>query len=179
MERKHGMRGVLFKEMIFVTVGSSDYAFERLVKKMDSLVNKIDDEVIMQIGNTKYNPINSKVFNFLDDKEMSELYKKADIIIAHDGAGTLLMTLTLNKPTIVVPRLKKYNECAYKNKFDLAETLKERNRVIVVYDIEKLEDSIKEIKSLNCREFTQNKKLISFLKGYINELEEGIKSGSE
>ena len=38
--------------MIFVTVGMHTAGFERLVKKMDEIAGKIDEEVIMQIGGT-------------------------------------------------------------------------------------------------------------------------------
>jgi beta-1,4-N-acetylglucosaminyltransferase len=163
--------------MILVTVGATPIGFERLVKKMDEIAGRLNEEVIMQIGGTKYIPKYAKWYAYIDNEKMLEFYKEANIIIAHDGAGTLLMTLTLNKPTVVVPRLKKFNECYYENKFDLAEALKDTNRVIVVYDIEKLEESIKGAKSLKNGKFVQNKQLISFLKGYIKELDEGIKSG--
>jgi beta-1,4-N-acetylglucosaminyltransferase len=164
--------------MIFVTVGASNLGFDRLVKKMDEIAGKLHEEVIIQKGFTEYTPINAKWYTYIDNKTMLKLYNDANIIITHDGAGTLLTTLTLNKSTIVVPRLKKYNECNYKNKFDLAETLKNMNRIILVYDIEKLEKSIEEVKSFKCRKFTNNKKLISFLKGYINKIEEDIRSGN-
>lgn len=165
--------------MILVTVGTHELGFERLVKKMDEIASKSNEEVIMQIGSTKYEPKHTKWYTFIENQKMIEFYNEANVIITHDGAGTLLMILALNKPIIIVPRLKKYNECPYKNKFDLAEALKEMNRVTVVYDIEKLEDSIQEAKSLKCLKFTQNKKLISFLKGYINKVEEDMKSGIE
>lgn len=163
--------------MILVTVGATPLGFERLVKKMDEIAGRLNEEVIMQIGGTKYVPKHAKWYTYIDNEKMVEFYNETNIIIAHDGAGTLLMTLILNKPIVVVPRLKKYYECDYENKFDLAEALKDMNRVIVVYDIEKLEESIESAKSLKYGKFVQNKKLISFLKGYIKELDEGIKSG--
>jgi beta-1,4-N-acetylglucosaminyltransferase len=178
MGKKPGSKEVLSERMIFVTVGASNLGFDRLVKKMDEIAGRLHEEVIIQVGLTKYKPKHAKWYTYIDNRTMLELYNDANIIITHDGAGTLLTTLTLNKSTIVVPRLKKYNECAYTNKFDLAEALKEMDRIILVYDIEKLEKSIEEAKSMKCRKFTQNKKLISFLKVYINELEEGIKSGN-
>jgi beta-1,4-N-acetylglucosaminyltransferase len=163
--------------MILVTVGATPTGFERLVKKMDEIAGRINEEVIIQIGGTKFIPKHAKWFTYVDNEKMLELYKEANIVIAHDGAGTLLTTLILKKPTVVVPRLKKYHECYYENKNDLAEALKDINKVIVVYDIEKLEESIESAKSLKFETFTQSKKLISFLKAYIKELDEGIKSG--
>ena len=42
--------------MIFVTVGTHDQGFKRLVKKMDEIAGQIDEEVVMQIGSTDYKP---------------------------------------------------------------------------------------------------------------------------
>jgi len=40
--------------MIFVTVGTHDQGFERLVKKMDEIAGQIDEEVVIQVGYTDY-----------------------------------------------------------------------------------------------------------------------------
>jgi beta-1,4-N-acetylglucosaminyltransferase len=153
--------------MIFVTVGATNIGFVRLIKKMDEIAGRLSEEVIMQIGGTKYLPKHAKWYSYINNKEIIEFYNKASSIITHDGAGTLLMTLNLNKPIIVVPRMKKYGECDYENKFDLAEALKLKKKVILVYDIEKLEESIDSTKSLKYQRFVQNKKLISFLKSNV------------
>jgi UDP-N-acetylglucosamine transferase subunit ALG13 len=179
MVRKHIIKEVLFEEMIFVTVGTTNLCFDRLIKKMDEIAGRINEEIIMQIGNTKYKPINAQWFAFLDDKKMLDFYNKADVIIAHDGAGTLLISLSLNKPIVVVPRLKKYDECGYGNKFDLAETLGDSGRVIVVYDVKLLEEAIEKAKSLKCKTIERNSKLISFLREYINTLDRDMKDDNK
>ncbi len=164
--------------MIFVTVGTY-YGFDRLIKKMDEVAGILHEVVVMQIGNSKYEPKNSQWFKFVDTEKIRELFNKADIIVAHDGAGTLLEVISLNKPTVVVPRLMKYGECEYDNKFDLALALKKEGKVVVVYDIEQLEDTIQKIKSHKYEKSKREKdeRLISFLKEYIINLDRGINSG--
>ena len=76
--------------MIFVTVGTHNQGFERLIKKMDEIAGRIDEEIIMQIGYTNYKPKNTKFFEFLGFHDLIEMYQKADIIITHGGAGSLL-----------------------------------------------------------------------------------------
>ena len=51
--------------MIFVTVGTQDKPFTRLIKAVEDAViaGKITDEVVIQAGNTKYE---SKVLNVLN-----------------------------------------------------------------------------------------------------------------
>jgi beta-1,4-N-acetylglucosaminyltransferase len=169
------MQEVLFEEMIFVTVGTSNLGFERLIKMMDEIAGKLDEEIIMQIGKTEYKPSNAEWFTFMENEKILEFYNKADLIIAHDGAGTLLTTLSLNKPTVIIPRLKKYGECGYENKFDLAEALNSMGKIEVVYEIQELERVMKIAKSLKNKKILQNKELINFLKTYITELDKGKK----
>ena len=52
---------------------------------MDEISIKIDDEVIMQIGNTDYKPKNTKWFKFIEYDKMNKLYEKADIIYLMQG----------------------------------------------------------------------------------------------
>ncbi|KUK17270.1 PssE/Cps14G family polysaccharide biosynthesis glycosyltransferase [Thermococcus sibiricus] len=154
--------------MIFVTVGTHYQGFERLIKKMDEIAGKIDDEVVMQIGYTDYEPKNAKWFRFLEKEEdILELYKKAEIIVAHAGAGTLLTALSFGKPIVVVPRLKKFGEHIDDQQLELAEALESMGKAIAVYDIEKLEDAIKKAKSLKYKPIKQEKRLVNFLKEYL------------
>ena len=158
--------------MIFVTVGTHYQGFERLVKKMDEIAGKIDGEVIMQIGYTEYEPKNAKWFRFLErEEDILELYKKADVIVAHAGAGTLLTALSFGKPVVVVPRLKKFGEHVDDQQLELAEALESMGKAIAVYDIKKLEDAIKKAKSLKYKPVKRDKRLANFLKEYLQRAE--------
>ncbi|QDA30614.1 beta-1,4-galactosyltransferase [Thermococcus indicus] len=96
--------------MIFVTVGNSNIGFERLIKAMDALAPKLPYEVIMQIGSSSYIPQNCEWFRYASYEAMMEYFKKADVIITHAGAGTILDILLLGKTPIVAPRLRKFKE---------------------------------------------------------------------
>ncbi len=158
--------------MIFVTVGTHYQGFERLIKKMDEIAGKIDDEVIMQIGYTDYEPKNAKWLRFLErEEDILELYKKADVIVAHAGAGTLLTALSFGKPVVVVPRLKKFGEHIDDQQLELAEALESMGKAIAVYDIEKLEDAIKKAKSLKYKPVKRERRLTNFLKEYLRGIE--------
>jgi len=158
--------------MIFVTVGMHYQGFERLIKKMDEIAGKIDEEVVMQTGYTKYKPKNAKYFNFVkEDKKIMEYFKQARVIISHAGAGTLLNALSLGKPIIVVPRLKRYNEHIDDQQIELAEALSKEGKVIAVYDISVLAEAIDKAKSSNIK-MEKEKRLIKFLKKYIGGLKE-------
>ena len=51
--------------MILVTVGTHYLSFDRLIKKIDEIALSIDEEIIAQIGNSKYKPKNIKYFTLI------------------------------------------------------------------------------------------------------------------
>jgi UDP-N-acetylglucosamine transferase subunit ALG13 len=158
--------------MIFVTVGTHYLGFERLIKKMDEISGGIDEEVIAQIGSTKYRPKNMTYFTFVEDEnEILELCKKARIIVSHAGAGSLLTILNYMKPLIVVPRLKKFNEHIDDHQLELAEVLKNDGKFVLIYDVKNLEATLKEIGKSDCNKNKKDKKLINFLKKFIETME--------
>jgi UDP-N-acetylglucosamine transferase subunit ALG13 len=155
--------------MIFVTVGTHYLGFERLIKKMDEISAEIDEEVIAQIGSTNYQPKNMEYFTFIqDEKKLLELYKDARVIVTHAGAGTLLTISNYEKPVVIVPRLKKFNEHIDDHQLELTEVFKKKEEAEVVYDIKNLKIALKNPKKINCK---KNKKLVIFLKDLIRSIE--------
>ena len=157
--------------MIFVTVGTYYLGFERLIKKMDEIAGGIDEEVIAQIGSTKYRPKNMTYFTFVEDEnEILELYKKARIIVSHAGVGSILTIFNYTKPLIIVPRLKKFNEHIDDHQLEIAEVLKNNGKFTLVYDIKNLETALKEVRKLDYEKNVKDKKLINFLKQIIETM---------
>jgi beta-1,4-N-acetylglucosaminyltransferase len=136
--------------MIFVTVGTHTQSFNRLLEEVDRLVenNKIKEKVIMQIGHSTYEPRNAEWFRFSDFDKLKKIQKTARLIITHGGAGCIIDALSNNKPVIVVPRFKKFNEHVNDHQLDLVKALAEHKRIYPVYDITKLTIAIKEIKKI-------------------------------
>ena len=157
--------------MIFVTVGTHYQGFDRLIKKMDEIARKINDEVIMQIGYSRYEPRNAKWFKFLEYNKLVKLIEKSDVVICHGGAGTLLDALNFNKPVVIVPRLSKFSEVYDDHEIELAEALEAMGKAIAVYDIDELEDAIEKAKLLRYKPVNRDKRLINFLREYLRGIE--------
>ena len=153
--------------MIFVTVGTYHFEFKRLIKRIDEIAANIDEEVIAQIGSTKYLPKNMRYFTLLEEEKLLELIKKARIVVTHAGAGTLLNVLHFRKPLILVPRFKKFNEVIDDHQLELTEVFKNEKKAVVVYDINNLESALKKAKKIS---FNKNIKLVTFLKDYIKDM---------
>jgi UDP-N-acetylglucosamine transferase subunit ALG13 len=155
--------------MIFVTVGTHYQGFERLIKKMDDISGHLDEDVIAQIGSTKYKPKNMTYFTFGGyENEIIKLCKNARIIVSHAGAGSILTVFYYMKPIIIIPRLEKFNEHVDDHQLELAKVLENNKNFLVVYDVKKLETILNEARKPYYS--TNNKKddrLINFLKKKI------------
>jgi beta-1,4-N-acetylglucosaminyltransferase len=156
--------------LIFVAV--STFGFERLVKKMDDIAGHINEEVVMQIGETKYNPKNAKYFSFTSEQEIQELCKKARIVVTHAGVGMILNALQEEVPVIVVPRLKKYGEVIDDHQIYLALELEKENKVTVVHDVDELEVTLDQLGTKQSK-FVKDRRLVEALKRYIELIERG------
>ncbi len=122
--------------MIFVTVGTQKFPFDRLLKKVDRLVKErvITEEVFIQAGTADYIPACCHYQAFYDRKQFGEMIEACDILITHGGAGTIIDAVKRRKKTIVVPRLAKYGEHVDDHQLELPLKLHEMNLVYTCRD---------------------------------------------
>lgn len=154
--------------MIFVTVGSHYQGFDRLIKKMDEIAGKIDEEIIMQIGYTKYKPTNSRYFDFAGYSKIKQLNNDARIVVSHAGVGSILTALEQKTHLIIVPRLKKYGEVVDDHQLEIARQLSENPNVTTLYDVENLDEFLKS--DFSFIEGHSDNKLVHSLKNYISSI---------
>jgi len=145
--------------------------FERLIRKMDEIAGKTEEEVIIQIGHTKYTPQNAKYFEFITGEELKELCRKARVVVTH-GAMTIIDALEQGTPVIAVPRLKRYNEHINDHQLYFVQELERTGKIIAVYDANELEETIKTVGARPAR-FVREKRLVEALKGYVAQFERG------
>lgn len=124
--------------MIFVTVGTHTDGFARLVTAMDGLAAGLDEEVVMQVGATPYQPQSARWFSFTSQAEIEQLNARARVIVSHAGAGSIMAGLRLAKPLIVMPRLHKYGEHVDDHQTELAGALASQGSLLVAYEVEEL-----------------------------------------
>ena len=98
--------------MIFVTVGSRNYPFDRLFKKLDALYEDgtLTESMFAQIGTSTYKPKNYDFKEFVSPEKFVELIEKADIVVTHGASGSIMKALNAGKKVIAVTRLEKYGE---------------------------------------------------------------------
>lgn len=131
--------------MIFVTVGTHEQQFNRLIKKIDELKRDkvIKDEVIIQTGFSTYEPKYCKWSKLIAYQDMIKNINEARIVITHGGPASFIMPLQIGKIPIVVPRQKSFEEHVNDHQIEFAKNVAERmGNIIPVIDINKLEKSI-------------------------------------
>lgn len=161
--------GPFSETTVFITVGTDNHDFSRLVKEADRLAGKM--RITVQTGSTKYRPKNAEWFAFAERKKIETLYRKSDVVVTHAGAGSIINCIKYGKMPVVVPRLKEMNEHADNHQLDMAKDLEAEGVSIAVYDISHLEAKIMAAKRLKPKK--RKPAGIGIVKEYLNSLEKG------
>lgn len=131
--------------MIFVTVGTHEQAFDRLIEYVDDLKEKdvIHEEIIIQTGYSNYEPKYCKWQKLFPYQEMIKLVEEARIVITHGGPSSFIMPLQIGKTPIVVPRRLEFNEHVNDHQVTFSKAVAERmGTIIVVDELEELENTL-------------------------------------
>lgn len=158
--------------MIFVTVGTHEQGMERLLIELDRLIGEkeIQDEVVAQIGYSLYKPKNYKYKEMISYDEMDEMVRKASIVITHGGPGSIFHAIQSGKVPIVVPRNPDFNEHVDDHQILFTKRLEENLKVIGVYDINDLENTIKKYNELKEKCSISEKENNNFVKRFSDLL---------
>lgn len=162
--------------MIFITVGTHEQPFDRLLKCIDKMVEDgiIKEEVVCQKGYTDYEPKYYKADKLIPYEQMQENIEKARIVITHGGPASFIAPLSIGKIPIVVPRKKEFNEHVNNHQLEFSKEVEKRMKNIIVAETdEELIDAVsnyeKKIKKLSNKNNSNNKK---FNNGLIKEIED-------
>lgn len=161
--------------MIFVTVGTQDKPFTRLISAVENAVIKgeITDEVIVQAGNTEYESQVLNVLNYVPFDKFNEYIAKADIIITHGGVGSILNALKLGKKIIAVPRLAKYGEHINDHQLQVIKKMTEDGYILSCEDENGIADKVREAEGFVVKEYTSNTE--NFIASFKEVLEDVLK----
>ncbi len=128
--------------MIFITLGSQKFQFNRLLKAIDKLVEqgKIKEEVFAQI-------------------------------ITHGGTGAIIGAVKKGEKVIAVPRLAKYGEHVDDHQLQLLKEFEDMNIIVACYDTEKLGDAYTSIRDVKLQPYKSNQQtIISSIEKYLKSL---------
>lgn len=159
--------------MILVLLGTQDKPFDRLVNEIDRLVNKkvIKDDVVMQLGFTKFKSKNIKTFDLIESDKLNEYISEADLIITHGGVGSILSGLKQNKIIIAVPRVKEYGEHTNDHQIQIVNEFFNTGYILKCDNPNELEIALKDASKFKPKKYVSNtKKMVNMIENYIDNL---------
>lgn len=147
--------------MIFVTVGTHEQPFDRLVKAIDALIanDVLQEDIFIQTGYSTYVPEHCGWQRFVPASEMCGRMKTADVVVTHGGPSSFIEAMGAGKVPVVVPRYERFGEHVNDHQEAFVRLVAERKGgIIPVYDTIDLADAIKEARRLtaNVEEFRKH-----------------------
>ncbi len=137
---------------VFVTVGTREEPFPRLLQGVEDLVRKgvIQEKVIVQAGHTTYRSDDLEIFDFCVPERIDDLILNAKYVITQESAGIGTQCLKYDTKFVVMPRDYRFGELPTKSdmKEDLHYRLEELGYTKVVKDRDELENAIVHIDKL-------------------------------
>lgn len=158
--------------MIFVTLGTQDKPFTRLLQAIEREIigGNITDEVIVQAGFTKYKSGIMKIFDLISQDDFANYMRKADLVISHGGVGSTITALNMGKKVIVAPRLAKYREHVNDHQLQIVKCFERKRYVLPLYDFDRLDKVIQTAKSFIPNKFESNReKFLEFIEKMIED----------
>jgi len=153
---------------IFVSVGTHPQQFDRLLKELDGIAEKNREwKIFAQTGNSNYKPAHYEFKQFMEGPEYERAFGKADAVISHGGAGTIINAMLQKKPLLVVPRLKKFGEHTNDHQLDLAKALEKEGKALAVFEIKDLEKKLSMLKGFRPKIASNKQKLVSRIAKFL------------
>lgn len=149
--------------MIFVTVGTHEQQFNRLLEAVDEIISSgaipEDEKVIVQSGYCTYRMQHAtEQHKFIPHDEMLSLIQQARIVITHGGPSSFLPVVQVGKIPIVMPRRSEFHEHVNDHQVDFTREIDARLRTILVtQNVSELENAITQYERISSDRLCQVK----------------------
>jgi UDP-N-acetylglucosamine transferase subunit ALG13 len=121
---------------VFVTVGTDHHPFDRLIRWVDSWLERGGGEkaaCFVQRG-TSMPPAHAESSDFLGYEAMRAAIEEAAVIICHGGPGTIMLVAYAGKVPIVVPRIRARGEHVDDHQVAFARRIATEGRIALAED---------------------------------------------
>jgi len=127
--------------VIFVTVGTNEAPFDRLLQAVASL--STDEEIVVQHGSSAIVPANAaRTYDFLLFDDLVREMRASRVVVTHAGIGSIMTALSCGRRPVVAARLVAHREAVDDHQLPLARRLQEAGLVTLVEDLSQLEDVV-------------------------------------
>lgn len=121
--------------MIFATVGSTQIRFDRFTEALAALPA---ERLLVQHGPMEAPAAAARAVPFMQFPEVVESMERADTVVCHAGAGSILCALRVGHTPVVMPRLKAFEETVDDHQLEFSRALAAEGKVIAVEDPSRL-----------------------------------------
>ncbi len=159
--------------MIFVTLGSQKFQFDRMLIEIDRLIEEgiISEKVFAQIGASTYEPKHYEFVRFTDRERFAELIDECDTVITHGGTGVIIGAVKKAKKVIAIPRLAKYGEHVDDHQLQLLQQFDDLGIIIACYNMEQLGDYYQKLPTMEFKSYVSNTDvIIESIEEYLEKL---------
>jgi len=125
--------------VIFVTVGTHQQPFPRLIEALASLEPA---DLIVQHGNSPAPEGAREAVPFLPFPDILDRMRAAQAVVSHAGVGSILLARRLGHTPVVVPRQRRYDEHVDDHQVGLTRAFAEVHLVIPVWDVNGLKAAV-------------------------------------
>lgn len=156
--------------MVFVTVGSQKFPFDRLLRAVDKCVatGAICEGVFAQTGYCTYEPEHFAWQPFLSRDEFAGRMAEADVVITHAGTGAIVGALKQGKRVVAVPRHAEFGEHVDDHQVEIVETFAQKRHIEPCYDVDDLAQAYERVLVGTYEPFVSNTSVfLADLEGYL------------
>jgi UDP-N-acetylglucosamine transferase subunit ALG13 len=151
--------------MIFVTVGTNEAPFDRLLRAVDGAA--IDEEVVVQHGSCSVRPRQARCIESVGYEELVQLVRQARVVVMHAGVGSVLTALANGKRPIVVPRLHRFGEAVDDHQLPFARRLELEGLVSLLEDPDRLAQAVRAAPEATSIELRADPQLVDDLRAFV------------
>lgn len=158
--------------MLFVTVGSQKFQFNRLLRAVDALVSSgaVEGGAFAQTGACTYIPESFPSEAFLDRDRFGELMDASDVVVTHGGTGAIIGAVKRGKRVVAVPRLARFGEHVDDHQVEIIRQFADMGLIEPCYDTEGLPVAYARALAGEYRAYRSNtQEFIEDLESYIDE----------
>jgi UDP-N-acetylglucosamine transferase subunit ALG13 len=160
--------------MIFVTLGSQKFQFNRLLREIDDLIKDrtIKEQVFAQIGYSDYKPQNYEFKKFLDRDEYVNRMENSETVITHGGTGAIIGAVKKGKKVIAVARLSEFGEHVDNHQLQILKQFDGMGIIRACDELKDLKYHFLSLKKIKLKPYVSNTETI------IHSIDEFLKYGS-
>lgn len=168
--------------MVFVTLGSQKFQFNRLLIKIDELIEQgvISEPVFAQIGSSDYLPKNYEYEAFLDRDAFAAKISECDTVITHGGTGVIIDAVKKCKKVIAVPRLARYGEHVDDHQLQLLQQFDDLGIISACYELNALGAYYLNLSNIKFNTYVSNTEvIIESIDEFIQTVGKGLQQDAE